>query len=313
MKYIGVDLGGTHIGAGLVDANGCVIKILTQPTLKGREPEAIFDDIIGMSRSLIEEFKIGSELQGIGIGSTGMIDSQNTKIVYSNTLNITDFDVSAYINRELNFKVCIANDADCAALGEVTVGGAKGYKDVIVLTLGTGVGGGIILNGRIFSGYFPGGTEVGHQIIIKDGKQCSCGNRGCLEAYASATGLVDQARQSALSAPESLLNKLVEGDLTKMNAKIPFDAAKQGDQIALGVIDDYITYLGIGVTNLINIFKPQMILIGGGVSKQGDYLIKPLTKKVSTQVYGKDFRTLIQTAKLGNDAGIVGAAMLVKD
>jgi len=314
MKYIGVDLGGTNIAVGLVDVEGNIIKALNRPTLKERTIEAIFDDIAEMCSILIDEFKLDSEsLKGIGIGSPGMIDSKKGIIVYANNLKAKDFNVADYMGRKIDFPIYLANDADAAALGEVVAGGAKGYSDVIIFTLGTGVGGGIIINGKIFSGYFPGGAEMGHQIIVRDGKLCSCGNKGCLESYASATGLINLAKDKALQHKESMLYQLVKDDVSKMNAKIPFDAAQMGDVAAIEVIDDYIAYLAIGIANAINVFKPQVILLGGGVSKQEDNLIIPLTKKVKESIFGGDFRTKIKTAKLGNDAGLIGAAMLCLD
>ncbi|MDF2877745.1 MAG: glucokinase [Clostridia bacterium] len=314
MKYIGVDLGGTNIVVGLVDEEGHIIKSHNRPTLKERSIEEIFDDIIEMSQLLIKEFALNSDnLKGIGIGSPGIVDSKNGIIVYANNLKIKDFDAVTYISSRVGYKVCVANDADCAALGEVVAGAAKGCSDAIIFTLGTGVGGGIIINGKIFSGYFPGGAEMGHQIIVRDGKLCSCGNKGCLESYASATGLINMASEKAAEHKESALYQLVQGDMSKMNAKIPFDAAKAGDQTAIEVIEDYIAYLAIGVGNAINVFKPQAILIGGGVSKQEDNLIIPLTAKVKENIFGGDFKTQIKTAKLGNDAGLIGAAMLCAD
>ncbi len=311
MKYIGVDLGGTNIVVGLVDEAGNIIKSLNRPTLKERTIEEIFDDIIQMSEILIKEFKLNKDdLQGIGIGSPGIVDSKNGVIVYANNLKIRDFDAVSYIGSRLGYKVCIANDADAAALGEVVAGGAKGCSDAVIFTLGTGVGGGIIIGGKIFSGYFPGGAEMGHQIIVKDGKLCSCGSKGCLESYASATGLINLAKEKAEEHKESKLYELVDGDMSKMNAKIPFDAAQMGDQAGIEVIDDYLSYLAIGVANAINVFKPQVILLGGGVSKQEDNLIIPLIEKVKENAFGGDFKTQIKTAKLGNDAGLIGAAML---
>ena len=216
------------------------------------------------------------------------------------------------MRENLDIPVYVGNDADCAALGEVTSGIAKGCNNAIILTLGTGVGGGLIINGKIFSGSFPGGGELGHQVIIKGGRRCTCGRDGCLEAYASATGLITDAKEAAIANPDSILNKLVDGDISQMNAKIPFDAAQQGDAVGQKVIDGYMSYLATGIANLINIFKPEMIVLGGGVAKQKENLIKPLLEMVKKEVYSGDFRTKIDVALLGNDAGIIGAAMLGK-
>jgi glucokinase len=311
MKYIGVDLGGTNIVVGVIDQEGTILKTLTMPTKKERSAEEIFDDIVSMCKALIDLYQLDdTNLKGIGIGIPGSIEPKEGVIVYANNLKTSGFKAKAYMEERLPYKVFLANDADCAALGEVICGGAKGYEDAIVFTLGTGVGGGIILNKQIFSGYYYGGAELGHQIIEKGGRSCTCGNKGCLEAYASATALIDRAKEMAKENKESLLYTMVEGDLEAMNAKIAFDAADAGDALAKQLIEEYIEYLAVGVANAINVFKPQVILIGGGVSKQGDNLIVPLTKKAEEMVYGGEVLTQIKVATLGNDAGLIGAAML---
>jgi glucokinase len=311
MKYIGVDLGGTNIVVGVIDEGGNIVQTLTMPTKKERDAEAIFDDIIQMCQQLIEACALDeTNLKGIGIGIPGSIEPKEGVIVYANNLKTSGFKAKAYIEERLPYKVLLGNDADCAALGEVMNGGAKGYEDAVVFTLGTGVGGGIIIGQKIFSGYYYGGAELGHQIIEKGGRSCTCGNKGCLEAYASATALIDRAKQEAATHKESLLWERVGGDLEKMNAKIAFDAANAGDDVAIDLIDEYMEYLAVGVANAINVFKPQVILIGGGISKQGDKLIHPLTEKAKEMVYGGEVLTKIKVATLGNDAGLIGAAML---
>lgn len=311
MKYIGVDLGGTNIVVGLIEEDGSILKSLNTPTQKERGIELIFDDIISMCNTLIKAFKLDeTTLKGIGIGIPGTIDNKKGVIVYSNNIKIDNFNVREYTKNKLNYPINMANDADCAALGEVVAGSAKGCLDAVILTLGTGVGGGVVIDGKIFSGFYPGGAELGHQIIVKGGRQCTCGNKGCLETYASATGLILSATQKAMLNQDSLLYKLVEGDMDKMNAKIPFDAAQAGDRIGQEVIDEYMEYLGIGIANVVNIFKPEMVLLGGGVCKQEEKLTVPLTAIVKEMIFGGDMPTEIKTASLGNDAGLIGAAML---
>nr|WP_283155203.1 ROK family protein [Clostridium butyricum] len=195
MNYIGVDLGGTNIVVGLVDEEGKMIKSISRPTVKERGVEPIFDDIFDMCNELITEFNLNkTNLNGIGIGIPGTIDDKNGIIVYSNNIRIDNFNVREYAKGKIDFEIRMANDADCAALGEVAAGSAKGCSDAIVVTLGTGVGGGIIIDGKIFAGFYPGGAEVGHQIIEVNGRQCSCGNKGCFEAYSSATALILAAK-----------------------------------------------------------------------------------------------------------------------
>ena len=314
MYYLGVDLGGTNIVVGLLEEDGKIIKSISKPTIATRKIELIFDDIINMCKEIICEFNLTKEnLKGIGMGIPGEIDSKNGIINYSNNIHIDNFNAKEYVNKELDFPVAFANDADCAALGELVAGAGKGCDDIIILTLGTGVGGGIIINGKIYSGYYAGGAELGHQTIIYKGEQCSCGNRGCLEAYASASALIRDAKIVAKNNPSSILNKLVEnGDIENMNAKVAFDSAEQGDEVAKNLVNEYIEYLSVGVANLINIFKPQMILLGGGISKQGEKLTKPLTEKTKEKIYGTSMKTKIEIATLGNDAGLIGAGMLVR-
>lgn len=313
MNYIGVDLGGTNIVVGLIDEDGKIIKSLNRPTEKERGVEPIFDDIFDMCNELINEFKLdNTNLKGVGIGIPGTIDDKNGVIVYSNNIKINNFNVREYAKGKLDYEIRMANDADCAALGEVAAGSAKGCSNAIVVTLGTGVGGGIIIDGKIFAGFYPGGAEIGHQIIEKDGRPCSCGNHGCFEAYSSASALILAAKKKAEENKDSLLYKLVEGDVEKMNAKIPFDAAQSGDKAGEEVIDEYLDYLAVGIANLINVFKPEAILLGGGVSKQEENLTVPLTERVKKLAYGGDMPTVIKIASLGNDAGLIGAAMLNK-
>jgi glucokinase len=311
MRYIGVDLGGTHIAAALVSQEGEVIHTLNQPTFREREAEELFQDIVKMCQELIKTFKLDAQsLKGIGIGVPGSVDTEKGMIIYANNLKIDGFQAKQYLEESLGFPVYVANDADCAALGEVIAGGAKGSRDAVVFTLGTGVGGGIIINGKIFSGFYPGGAELGHQIIKHGGRPCTCGNRGCLEAYASATALILSANQKALANPGSMLYAMSEGEAAQMTAKIPFDAAARGDKVAQEVIESYMEYLAVGIANAVNVFNPEIILLGGGVAKQGDNLILPLTEKVKTMVYGGHMSTVIRTASRGNDAGLIGAAML---
>ena len=225
-------------------------------------------------------------------------------------IKIDNFNVREYAKGKLDYEIKMANDADSAALGEVAAGSAKGCSDAIVVTLGTGVGGGIIIGGKIFSGFYPGGAEVGHHTIEVNGRQCSCGNKGCFEAYSSASALILAAKNKAQENQDSLLYKLVEGDMEKMTAKVPFDADQAGDKAGHEVIEEYLDYLAVGVANLINIFKPEAILLGGGVCKQGENLTVPLKERIAKLAYAGDLRTEIKIASLGNNAGLIGAAML---
>lgn len=313
MYYLGVDLGGTNISAGLVNDKGAVIQKLSVPTLKERGSEIIFSDIANLCLRLIEENNLKlKNINSIGIGFPGVSNEKKDIIVYSCNLEFNDIDINKEIKKYFDLPIYAENDANCAALGESICGSAVGCKSSITITLGTGVGCGIILDNKIYSGAFCGGTEVGHTVIVVDGEPCSCGRKGCWEAYASATALIRETRVITAKYPDSKIFELVGGDIKQIDAKVAFDAAELGDKYAKHIIDEYYKYLAVGIANLINIFEPEKIAIGGGVSAQGEKLIKPVTKLVKGMVYGGKMKTSIVKAKLGNDAGIVGAAMLGK-
>ena len=204
------------------------------------------------------------------------------------------------------------NDAHCAALAESAAGAEKGTNSSVTITLGTGVGSGIIIDGKVYSGFNFAGGEIGHTVIVVDGEPCGCGRKGCWESYASATALIRQTKQAAKENPESAINKLVDGDMNKVDAKTAFDAAKLGDKTGEMVVKQYIRYIAEGIINVINIFMPEVLVIGGGVCKEGDYLLNPLKEIVKEGVYSKEEipQTEIKIAQMGNAAGIVGAAML---
>lgn len=313
MYYIGVDLGGTNIAIGLVSEDGNLVKYKSIATLKERGIEAISQDIIKLCHSLMEENNLKKEdIHSVGIGTPGLVDSEKGIIVFASNIKMDNYPITKVMGESLGLPVYVANDADCAALGEVTSGIAKGCTNAIILTLGTGVGGGLILNGQIYKSSFPGAGELGHQVIVYGGRECGCGRKGCIEQYASATALIRDAAKAAKDNPSSRLNYYIGGDLSRMNAKVPFDAAADGDAVAQQVLDQYMDYLACGISDLINVFKPEMIIIGGGIARQKENLTGPLIQRVEKEVYSRDFRTKIEAAMLGNDAGIIGAAMLGK-
>lgn len=316
MYNIGIDLGGTNIAAAIVAEDGKIIRKGSTPTMNERSQEEIIKDMAMLAMKLVKEEKGISmdEIHSIGVGSPGTPDPEKGMIVYANNINFHNTPIRDEIRKYIDKPVYVGNDANVAALGEYESGSGSMYNDLVAITLGTGVGSGVIINGTIIDGSFYGGAELGHVSINFDGITCSCGRKGCWEQYSSATALIRDAKEAAKNNPESKLNELVVGDLSKMNAKIPFDAAQTGDQVAQDVIDHYIKYLAVGLVNVINIFQPEVIVLGGGVSAQGDNLIKPLKKEIINEIYGGEgaFKTKIQVAELGNDAGIIGAAMLYK-
>lgn len=312
MYYVGIDLGGTHIAVGLVDENGKIIHKDSVPTGRERPYQEIIKDMAMLSLKVIKDSGVDmKDVKYIGIGSPGVPNSKEGFIVYSCNLNFRNTPVRAEMQKYIDLDVYIDNDANCAALAESVAGAAKGVDHSIAITLGTGVGGGVVINKKIYSGFNFAASELGHMVVVVDGEPCTCGRKGCWEAYASATALIRQTKAAAEKNPDSLINKLTGGKLDK----IVFEAARQGDETAKAVIEQYIKYVADGLANVINIFQPEIIVIGGGICKEGEYLLKPLREAVYKNVYGVSEGlplTQIKVAMMGNDAGIIGAAMLGK-
>lgn len=310
MMYVGIDIGGTNVKAGLIDGTGKVCKKSSIPTLATRSPKLVIADIAKQ----IGELTRGETYEAVGIGCPGAINSNDGIVEYSNNLYWKNVPLAAELRELLGGKpVRVSNDANVAALGETRFGAAKAYTDTLLITLGTGVGGGIVVDGKLFEGYKSMGAEVGHTVIVKDGVRCTCGRKGCLEAYASATALIRDTIFAMGTDFNSLMWKEVGGDLGKVDGRTAFECAKRGDATAKEVIDNYIACLGMGIVNLVNVFRSQAVILGGGVSAQGAYLTVPLQKIVDAELFGgpDSLRTVVMTAALGNDAGILGAAALV--
>lgn len=254
-----------------------------------------------------------ADCAGAGVGSPGTIDSKNGVVLYSNNIRWDNVPLAKELQKYLPVPVYVQNDANCAALGEVLCGAAKGCQNAVFLTLGTGVGGGIVIDGKIFEGGHPGGAELGHIKCGVEQRRCTCGRLDCLETYASATALIHDAKKMAQEHPESLLWALCGNDLAQMNAKIPFDAADAGDLCGKTLVDNYIQYLADGITDLANIFRPDFIVLGGGVCAQGEKLTEPLNEHLRANCFGNTVAYVPRTvvAKNGNQAGIIGAAGLV--
>ncbi len=308
---IGIDLGGTAIKAGVVDQDQNIVGRSEVPT-EGDQPwEHVVDNMVHAARLALQDAGLDvKDCVACGVGCPGTIDAKTGDVVYSNNLVWSDVPLAKVMSEKLGLPVKVRNDASCAALGEVVAGAARGCDNAVMLTLGTGVGSGIVIDGKIFEGAGPGGAEMGHTILHKNGELCTCGRRGCLEAYASATALIREAKKAAAAHKDSLMVQMLDGDLDKMNAKIPFDAAKQGDAAAKEVIERYMSDLADGIVDAVNIFRPEMILLGGGISKQNTYLTDPLHEQVAKQVFGGETSYLpeIRCAMLENDAGMIGAA-----
>ena len=308
--YIGIDLGGTFIKGGIIDDEGRIIVNDKAPTESEGGSETVVRNIASLCNSLLKKANMtASDVEGIGMGVPGMIDSEKGEVIYSNNLGWEDFSISKELNELTGLPVRIANDANVAALGETKFGCGKEYNNTVMLTLGTGVGGGIIINGKLFEGNRSAGAELGHAVIVAGGEQCTCGRRGCLETYASATALIRDTKRAMLANKESKMWEI--GDVEKVNGKTPFDYYHV-DESAKKVVDTYIEMLGAGITNIANMFRPEAVILGGGVCKQGDELIKPLQAVLDRDIYAgeKGPQVKVVTAMLENDAGIMGAAAL---
>lgn len=318
MYILGIDLGGTNIAIGLCNEKLEILDKDSVPTGAEREGELIVRDMAALCSALLKRNGLTvKDVLRVGIACPGSIDSERGIVEYSNNIKMENFPITEIFKKYLPVeKVYIANDANAAALAEDLAGAAKGSRVSLMLTLGTGVGGGVIFNHKIYAGCVnSGGTELGHTVIVSGGRQCSCGRRGCLEAYASATALTKMTKEKmeelSLKGIPSKLFEVAEKE-GKVSARTAFDAMRLGDEYAKGIVDDYIFYLSEGVTNMINIFQPDILTIGGGVCNEKDYLMLPLLAHVDRDQYTRDNKnkTKIMIAALKNDAGIIGAAGL---
>ncbi|SEH47329.1 glucokinase [Ruminococcus flavefaciens] len=310
--YVGIDLGGTNIVAGVVDEKYNIIAKASTKTNCPRPEKEIADDMAKMAIEAVKNAKLTmDQIEWIGVGTPGIANSETGIIEYSNNLGFKDTPMVKYIQESIDKPVFIENDANAAAYGEFVAGAAKGAKNAVCITLGTGVGGGIIIDGKIYSGSNFAGAEIGHTVIEVDGAQCSCGRKGCFEAYSSATGLIRMTKEAIAEHPDCIMAQS-EKEKGKVTARTSFDCMRAGDKYAKAVVDKYIKYLAAGITNTINIFQPDILCIGGGVCNEGDPLLLPMKELVAKEVYTRNSpkNTEIVIAKLGNDAGIIGAAFL---
>ena len=318
MYYIGVDLGGTNIAIGIVNEEFEIVKKGSTPTKPERGADAIVADMAALSRKLLEEMGLTlDDVASAGVATPGTANNETGVVEYANNIPFLQYPLADKLSALLDGKpVYIENDANAAAKAEAMAGVAKGAPYSVMITLGTGLGGGIVIGGKVYSGFNFAGAELGHIVIEKDGRQCSCGRKGCWEAYSSATGLVNMTKDAILAARESgretAMEEMIGGDLDKVSARTAFNAQKAGDALGAEVVDEYISYLATGIVNIINIFQPNVLSIGGGVCNEGDNLMKPLLEKVWSETYSREGtpQTQILIAKLGNDAGIIGAAVL---
>ena len=308
MYYIGIDLGGTNIAVGLVDENNTIVHSDSIPTLKERHWSEIIRDMASRSlKVLAESGHTLDEVKAIGIGCPGSIDKKNGMVVYSNNIVMDHVPMAEEIRKYIDLPVFLENDANAAALGEYAIYG-EGVSSYVFMTLGTGVGGGIILDGKVWSGFNGAGAEIGHQSLVFNGKPCTCGRRGCLEAYASVTALIAQTKEAMEQNPDSMMVKWAE-EHGKVNGRTAFECAKAGDAAAIAVRDRYIEYVAEGICSIVNVLQPEILSIGGGISREGDTLLNPIKEYFAVNDYNKHMKkTDIRIARLFGDAGIVGAA-----
>ena len=312
MQYrIGIDLGGTAIKAGIVDENFQVICRHTQPS--NHDFNGVIADLAATVETVAAMAGLRvSDFPCVGVGIPSSVNPKTKRLVFANNTGWRDMPLGEELEKKLSIPVYIGNDANCAVIGEALAGAARGRDNVVMLTLGTGVGGGILLNGRLFTGGDGMGVELGHTPLVHGGIRCTCGIEGCLEAYASVTALIQQTREAMQAHPESALHAYVAGHGGAVNGRTAFDCAQAGDPTAAAVVDQYLDYLANGIGGLVTTFRPEIFLLGGGLSAQGDNLVRPLTEKVPRYVYSSDLIGVppIATATLGNAAGTIGAAYL---
>ncbi len=315
MIDLGIDLGGTNIAAGLVDSSFRLMAKASVPTGLPKTPEEIGDAIRNLAAGLLEENGLDfSQVGSVGIGIPGTVNKAEGMVEYANNLEFNNVPFIKMINRRFPCPVFAENDAKAAAWGEYLAGAGKGCKSMVAVTLGTGVGGGIIFDGKLWDGCNGAAGELGHMVIEQGGRLCTCGRRGCLEAYASAAALVKRGQEEAGKHPDSLL-ALWEAQGSRLDGQRIFKAAQQKDKAAYKVIEEFLWYLAEGIANIVNIFQPEVICIGGGLSGAGDRLLVPLKEKIEPFVHSRNAKvnTRIRLAELGNDAGLIGAAVLGKD
>lgn len=319
-SYIaGVDLGGTTINAAVVSADGeRVLGMHTAPTNAERGPKYVVDKIIGMVR---ESMRVAGheggfdekEIVGIGIGSPGPLDRKTGTVIETPNLGWRNFPLRDLVANAIGLPAELDNDANAATIGEWWVGAGKNVETMVGVTLGTGIGGGIVLGGKVFHGASDVAGEIGHMSIDSTGRKCKCGNYGCLEAYASGPAIAARAIEGLQSGEQSVLPELVDGDVSRITAETVYEGIVAGDAYAREVMRDTAKFLGSGVANLINVLNPEMIVISGGVTRAGDHLLEPLRNEVKRRAFRNAFEACrIVTSELGSMAGVIGAAYVFR-
>ncbi len=313
--YLGIDIGGTNLKAGLVDNDGTLIATKKTALGKVKDGDVFCEKLAFLCHALLEENSISrKEIPYVGIGIPSAVSDKTGVIPRITNIDIGEFPIRELFSRYWDVPLVLGNDAVCAAWGEYLFGAGRNSESFVIVTIGTGIGGGIILNGKAFLSTNGVAGEVGHMVIVPEGDQCNCGRKGCWERYASASALIQMTKDAMAMDPESLLWEFCDGDQDYVDGRTAFNAAERGDEAALKVCHDFRSYLSLGILNIINILQPEVIALGGGVSHESDHaLFDPLRKMVegkSLAVLGGVDAARIVRAELGNDAGIIGAAFL---
>ncbi|MBQ0110969.1 MAG: ROK family glucokinase [Oscillospiraceae bacterium] len=314
MYNLGIDLGGTNIAVGVVNDNYEIIAQAKYKTGLPRPYQDVIKDMAQAAKDAVAEAGLTlKDIHSIGIGCPGTVVTATGEVLTSNNLDWQNVPLAKIFKGYIDAAVYTENDANAAAYGEYLAGAGKGTKNFMAMTLGTGVGSGIIIDGKIYSGCNSAGGEFGHNVIVAGGYTCTCGRKGCLEVYASASGLVRQTKEAMLENKDSLMWQLA-GDIDSVSGRTAYDGKRKGDKVATEVVENYQRYVAAGITNAVNTFQPDVLCIGGGISKEGDNILMPIIDIVKKERFSKNnpIQTEIKIATLNNDAGIIGAAMLYK-
>ncbi len=313
MYRVGIDLGGTNIVCGVVNEKYEIVGKGKVKTALPRPMNEIVDEMAKTVLMAVEDAGITlDEIDAFGVGAPGSVDPESGIVVYSNNLGFFDLPLCAELKKRIGKDFYIENDANAAAYGEYIAGAGKGTENFVAITLGTGVGGGVILGGKIYSGSNHAGAELGHSVIQMNGECCTCGRHGCWEAYASATALISQTKQAMQRYPHGVMWELCEDNLDNVSGRTAFEAMRKGDPVGRMVVDRYCEYVAVGIANIINIFQPDCVCIGGGISNEKETIAAPIRAFVAGENYARHMKKKAEicTATLGNDAGIIGAAYL---
>lgn len=311
MHYLGIDLGGTRIKGGVVSEDGEILREASCPTPVDQGADAVADGIAAVIRDL----ERGERLAGVALGCPGTVDDESGEVICAFNLGMTHYDLRRAIAARTGYAIRLGNDANVAALAEAVYGAGKGAHSLVVLTLGTGVGCGVVLKGKLLTGWTGAASELGHMVIREGGAPCTCGRRGCFESYVGATALIRQTRTAMDDHPGSLMHTIVR-ETGAVDGRTAFLAHARGDATAAQVVRDYIRFLASGVTNIVNIFFPEVIAFSGGIAEQGETLLAPLREEVRRQEFGGKYvrrHARLLPCVLGYRAGVIGAALLAQD